>query len=308
LNGADPASGRSGVSLGNASRPRADAELPRDHPRGRPGDVVIDVGTGTGILAAAAAQAGASRVYALEVGHVSRLAERLFEANGVADRITLVHGLSTSVRLPERAGVLVSELIGDEPLGEGVLGITKDALWRLLKPNARLVPSGIRLLGLPVTLPERDLEKLVFRPDELVRWKRYYQLDFEPLGGLREPPLLRHFVNAYSMRDWIMLAPPLRLVDIDVRSQWRPWIWTRQRATALSSGELNGFAICFELKVGSTVFFSTCPHCVAEDNHWQSPVQVFDRPLQVLAGDRLEIIYWQAIRRAVSGCHIRRVR
>ena len=82
----------------------------------RPGDVVVDVGTGTGVLAIAAAQAGAARVYAVEATGIGKLAEANFRANGLQDRITLVPGWSMQVTLPERADVLVSEVIGKTPL------------------------------------------------------------------------------------------------------------------------------------------------------------------------------------------------
>src|SRR5215471_8603540 len=88
----------------------------------RPGDVVLDIGTGTGIFALAAALAGARHVYALEVGRVAHAARNLFAANGVSHRISFIDPSSTEIELPERADVLVSELIGDEPLAEGVLG------------------------------------------------------------------------------------------------------------------------------------------------------------------------------------------
>ena len=52
----------------------------------RPGDVVVDIGTGSGVMAATAALAGASRVYAIERTEMARLARRVFEANGLADR------------------------------------------------------------------------------------------------------------------------------------------------------------------------------------------------------------------------------
>jgi hypothetical protein len=270
-----------------------------------PGDVVVDIGTGTGILAAAAAQAGARHVYAVEIGRVARVAERLFEANGLTDRITIVRGLSTNVILPERGDVLISELIGDEPFGEGVLEMTQDALWRLLKPRARLLPSAIRLLGVPVTIPESDLEKLIFAPRQLGRWEELYRLDFSALAALPEPPLLRHFVNSYETRDWPALAEPVVLADIDLRSWWLPRIVTRNVVTASASGVVNGFVIYFELETGRRVFFTTRPDDVAEENHWHSPVQIFARPLRVRAGDRLEVIYRNNLRSSLSGCRIR---
>ena len=117
----------------------------------RPGDVVVEIGTGTGILSVAAAQAGARHVYTIEETGIGESAERVFAANGMSDRITFVKGRSTQVELPLRGDVLVSEMIGNEPLGERVIQLTADAVERLLKADARLVPSKIRVFGLPVT-------------------------------------------------------------------------------------------------------------------------------------------------------------
>jgi predicted RNA methylase len=118
-----------------------------------PGDVVLDIGTGTGIYALAAARAGARHVYAVEADLIARAAGRLFAANGVGSRITLIRGFSTNIWLPERADVLISELIGDEPLAEHVIGITQDAVRRLLRPRARLIPERIRMFVLLVSIP-----------------------------------------------------------------------------------------------------------------------------------------------------------
>jgi hypothetical protein len=166
----------------------------------RPGDVVLDIGTGTGIFALAAALAGARHVYALEVGRVAHAARSLFAANGVSHRITLIQHWSTEIELPERADVLVSELIGDEPLAEGVLGITKDAVRRLLTPGARLVPSGIQIFGLPITIPEDVLNMCMFTPATVENWQAWYGLDFSPLTKVAPTCQLMEFVNAQRAR------------------------------------------------------------------------------------------------------------
>src|SRR5471032_1272785 len=69
----------------------------------RPGDVVVDLGCGTGILGLLACRAGAARVYAIDSGSMLDVARRLARANGFADRIVHVPGHSTRVTLPERA-------------------------------------------------------------------------------------------------------------------------------------------------------------------------------------------------------------
>jgi type I protein arginine methyltransferase len=48
------------------------------------GKVVLDVGTGSGILAIFAAKAGAKKVYAVEATSMAKHARRLVEANGVS--------------------------------------------------------------------------------------------------------------------------------------------------------------------------------------------------------------------------------
>ena len=75
----------------------------------QPGDVVVDVGTGSGVLAVAAAQAGAKRVYAIEGRPIANVAARFFQGSGFGDRINLIRGMSTEITLPERADILVSD-------------------------------------------------------------------------------------------------------------------------------------------------------------------------------------------------------
>ena len=51
----------------------------------RPGDIVLDVGAGSGILSLLAARAGAARVYAVEQTSIAVLAQQLAAANAFED-------------------------------------------------------------------------------------------------------------------------------------------------------------------------------------------------------------------------------
>ena len=66
----------------------------------RPGDIVLDVGAGSGILSVFAARAGAARVYAVEQTSVAVLAQELAAANGVAEIVQVIHGDVMDIELP----------------------------------------------------------------------------------------------------------------------------------------------------------------------------------------------------------------
>ncbi len=116
----------------------------------RPGDRVIDLGSGTGVLGLLACRAGARTVYAIESTGIIGLASEVRDANGFRDRMVFVRGQSTSVSLPEQADVVVSDQIGRFGFEAGILQYFEDARRRLLVPNARFVPAAITLHVAPV--------------------------------------------------------------------------------------------------------------------------------------------------------------
>lgn len=111
----------------------------------RPGDVVVDIGCGSGVLSFMACEAGARKVYAIEGGPIIEVARELAADNGFADRIEFLGGWSIEVGLPEPADVLISETIGNAGFDEGILAWTHDARRRLLRPGAALVPQRLRM-------------------------------------------------------------------------------------------------------------------------------------------------------------------
>ena len=256
-----------------------------------PGDIVIDIGTGTGILAIAAARAGARHVYAIEASGIGKSAKTIFEANGVADRITLIEGWSTCIKLPERADVLISEMIGNEPLAENVLEITTDAIKRLLKPNSRLVPNKVKIFGLPVTIPRTELMKHTFIGEALQNWKSWYGIDFNPLIEIIRNSPQKFFINPFLASDWKILSEPVLLADVDLKDVRQLSINNTTTGNANVSGQLDGLLEYFELELSPTTYFSTHPAKVDKDNHWRSPIWVFVEPLLLNIGDQFEVTY-----------------
>src|SRR5262245_41834363 len=80
----------------------------------KPGDLVLDLGTGTGILSQWALEAGAGRVYGIDLSApiLAEAVERMRRA-GLAERFEPINKLSYEVELPKRVDVLISEIIGN---------------------------------------------------------------------------------------------------------------------------------------------------------------------------------------------------
>jgi len=214
----------------------------------RPGDVVVDVGTGPGIFALLACAAGAKKVYAIDAGEVIHFAKQLAAANGFANRIEFIHGDSRQTQLPERADVFVSDLRGALPLFDDALPSVEDARVRFLKEGGVQIPQRDTLYAAVVEAPE--FYKRITSP-----WK-------DAGRGLDLSPPLALVVNAvYKLRSKTeqLVTDSQIWCTLDYTERPHTHAAAKMRFRATRSGVGHGITAWFETMLFEGIGFSTGP-------------------------------------------------
>ena len=212
-----------------------------------PGDVVLDLGAGTGILGLMACRAGAKRVYAVDEGSIFGLARDVAEVNGFADRITHIKGLSTRIELPERVDVVLADQIGRFGLESGILEYFQDARVRFLKPGGAMVPGEIGLVIVPVENHEL-----------------FGQIEFWSLtpGGFDFCPARPIAVNTgYPARfdSTHLLGAPAEAISLKLMTASMDALDAECVLVAVRSGTLHGIGGWFEAKLSPSVTLTNSP-------------------------------------------------
>lgn len=117
------------------------------------GDVVVDLGTGTGILAMLAAQQRPKVVHAIDSSNIVFLAQRIAAANGFTN-IEFANVSSRRWSLDEPVDVVVHEQIGQALVDEGMIEKTLDLKNRLMAKSGRIVPGKFEMFLEPACLKE----------------------------------------------------------------------------------------------------------------------------------------------------------
>lgn len=147
----------------------------------RPGDVVLDAGAGTGILALYAARAGARRVLAVELDPVlCRYLRQTVQRNGYGDVIDVVEADVHTVAVPA-VDVALMELVETALVDEALVSAYNALLGTgTIGPGTRCLPSGYTTFAQPVLTDDRydGFEVVALRHD----WS-HYERDPEMWGS-----------------------------------------------------------------------------------------------------------------------------
>jgi predicted nicotinamide N-methyase len=152
--------------LVNQGRSQFYSDLIKDNCRDK---VVLEIGTGSGLLAALAVKYGARKVVCCEENPLLALAaQSLFRRLRIEEKIQLIQKNSKDIATEEipAADVILHELFGSDPFSEEMIPTLSDAR-RFLKPNGIFLPEKIQIVYHPIRnhhLPE----KIFFEDIELI--------------------------------------------------------------------------------------------------------------------------------------------
>ncbi|XP_012879057.1 PREDICTED: protein arginine N-methyltransferase 8 [Dipodomys ordii] len=108
--------------------------------------VVLDVGSGTGILSMFAAKAGAKKVFGIECSSISDYSEKIIKANHLDNIITIFKGKVEEVELPvDKVDIIISEWMGYCLFYESMLNTVIFARDKWLKPGGLMFPDRAAL-------------------------------------------------------------------------------------------------------------------------------------------------------------------
>ena len=127
----------------------------------RPQHSVVDIGTGTGVLAFFAAAKNPRKIYAID--HSNKMldyARAAAEANGITN-VSFVGSNSRKFRPGESIDVILQEQMGIGLFDEGMLEALIDVRDRCLIPGGRILPAKFEFYLEPVQLMEDERIPLI---------------------------------------------------------------------------------------------------------------------------------------------------
>jgi len=279
--------------------------------RGNPADfrgkTVMDVGAGTGLLSFFSAQAGAAKVYSVEVSKMAEVERTLVKANHFPNTSIEVVNLALekiTTEVPGKVDAMVSEPLGVLLFHERMIESYLLARDRFLRPGGKMFPNGGVLAVQPFadqqmfedfkgSAPEEEAAT-----EEVSFWRNdnFYGINltaaeaFVPKQEATPVSELTPIILDSAKTDGLLAeASTLRFDFESVPVKDLQHITVPLSFTVAEEGPVHGVVGWFDaIFQGSdaAVVLSTSPNCPT--THWWQTYMLLKEPLMVAAGEHVE--------------------
>ncbi len=243
----------------------------------RPGQVVMDLGCGSGVLGLMALRAGARKVLFVDEGAIIEVARQTVARAGFANRAAFFHANSfelDELDVPERADIIVCDHVGYFGYDYDILTMLADARQRFLKPGGVMVPAAVDLKLAPVDAEDGH--------EFVARWRNgSVPEDFAWVGV--SAANTKHGLSAKAEN---FIAEPATLATFETGMTVAEFLSWHADFTCTRNGTLNGLLGFFDALIYDDIRMSNSP-LAAERLRRSQAFLPLDEPVSVRQGERI---------------------
>ncbi|NOR39563.1 MAG: methyltransferase domain-containing protein [Candidatus Thorarchaeota archaeon] len=226
----------------------------------QPESHVVDIGTGTGILALLAARAGAKSVTAVDVnGRSLNYARKAAQINGLSQRVSFVESHYEEYVPEEQADIVICEMLSSMLLIEQQVPACAHATRRVLKPGGIILPASASVYAAPV-----ECHSL---------WERFTLFDLE----FHKVPQTLGKGDAKDLSDAALVAK-FNFSSQDIPTEVNEML----EFSIVEDGHLHGLAGFFQAHLYEDIILGM-------DDGWRELFLPLDEPIEVSKGARVSV-------------------
>ncbi|MBL8007745.1 MAG: 50S ribosomal protein L11 methyltransferase [Ignavibacteria bacterium] len=229
------------------------------------GDVVIDLGTGTGILSFMASKKSPSKIFAIEHSDIIDSARKAAVHNNISC-IEFVNINSREFNTDIKADVLIHEQIGAYLFDENMIDNILDLRDRVLKKGGKIIPGKFEFFVEPVELKKDHRIPFIWE-------QQIHGIKFDCFSDLKNDSGANYgiiLIRPESVEKFVSESE--RLIYFDLEKTERDSIPLKYNFTRKINQdcEINGLIIFFNIIFDETIKISTSPFL--SDTHWNIPL------------------------------------
>ena len=241
--------------------------------------LVLDIGSGTGILSFFAAQAGAKHVYGIEYADIADYSLEIIKKNKMENKITIIKAKVEEAELPvEKVDIILSEWMGYFLLYESMLDCVLFARDKWLKKDGIMFPDRAQMFL-------AGLEDKNYKHRKINSWNNIYGFN---MSCIKQAAIAEPLIDACN-EDYL-ISNECKIFDIDLYNVKKEELdfMSGYRIEFDEDTIFNGLVCWFNVyfnKVNKKIVLPTGP--LDEPTHWKQTVFYIEDDVEVQKGDKL---------------------